>query len=350
MNRKSVTLRDVAKLAGVGLSTVSYVLNGDETHVSAATRDQILAAARQLNYRPNAIARSMVKRKTATVGLIITELQNPLFVPVTVGVEESLRAEGYHILLASADNIENEIEAIELLRSQQVDGFIFMSLSMRFPTEHLQQLNTADVPFVVINRDLGEEKYHQVQFYDRGAGRDAAQHLINLGHHHIGTITGPCKDSAQMPRRRSAVNRHEGWLEALTSHGLRINENWIVDSDYSYEGGYQAIYRLLGKAGHDLPTALFVANDMMAMGSLRALSERGVRVPQDIAVVTIGDPPFAAYTAPPLTTLALPIVEAGRVAARMLLHWIHHGRPEQPQQVVLDYNLIVRQSCGAQLR
>src|SRR5437868_1696723 len=109
MNRKSVTIRDVAKLAGVGMSTVSYVLNGDETHVSPATRDQILAAARQLNYRPNAIARSMVKRKTATVGLIITEIKNPLFAPVTEGVEEALRAEAHHTLLVSANDVESEI-------------------------------------------------------------------------------------------------------------------------------------------------------------------------------------------------------------------------------------------------
>src|SRR5947209_4726760 len=148
MRRKSTTIRDVAKLAGVGVSTVSYVLNGHDQHVSATTREHILAAARELNYRPNAIARSMVKQQTAVIGLIITELQNPLFVPVTEGVEEVLRAEGYHIMLVSVNDLEGELSAIETLRSQQVAGIIFMSLSLRYPSDHLTRLRQEGFHFV----------------------------------------------------------------------------------------------------------------------------------------------------------------------------------------------------------
>src|SRR5258708_17599060 len=129
MVHKAVTIRDVAKEAGVGVSTVSYVLNGDYNRVAPATRDLILKAARDLKYRPNAIARSMVKQKTTAIGVILTEMQNPLFAPVTDGVETVLRSNGYHMLLASAGDYDSEVRAVEALREQQVRGFIIMSLS-----------------------------------------------------------------------------------------------------------------------------------------------------------------------------------------------------------------------------
>ncbi len=345
MPRKAVTIRDVAKRAGVGISTVSYVLNGHDQHVSANTREEILAVARELNYRPNAIARSMVKQSTATIGLIITELQNPLFAPIMEGLEEISRREGYHILLASADDAESEVNAVELMRGQQVDGFIFMSLSMRFPTEHLARLAADDVPFVVINRDLEPGLFNQIQFDDKGAGQHATQHLINLGHQRIGTICGPQK------ARRSAVTRHEGWQDALASQGLPIVQDWIVDGEYTYEGGYRAAQRLLPiiRRAQEPPTALFIANDMMAFGALWALQEAGIHIPQDLAIVTIGDPPFAAYTIPPLTTLALPVVKAGQIAARLLIDWLKYDKPAHNQHIVLDFDLKIRQSCGALL-
>src|SRR5258706_5534678 len=232
--RKAVTIRDVAKLAGVGVSTVSYVLNGNDQHVGPGTRDQILAAVRELNYRPNAIALSMVRRKTASVGLIINELNNPLFVPVTEGVEAVLKAHGYHIILVSANDIEDEMSAIETLRAQQVDGIIFMSLSVHYPEDHLKHLTSEGVPFVVINRDLDDPDINQIKLDDLGAARIATQHLIDLGHTRIATITGPREI------RRSAGDRHSGWLEALGANSLETVPDWIVSNYYSYEGGYTA--------------------------------------------------------------------------------------------------------------
>ncbi len=352
MARKPATLRDIAKLAGVGVSTVSYVLNGDEGRVSPGTKEQILAAARELNYRPNAIARSMAKQKTATIGLIITELQNPLFVPVTEGVEEVLRLEGYHIVLASTYDLQSEINAIELLRAQQVDGFILMSLSVHLPSDHLAQLDADDVPFVVINRDLEAGLFNQIHFDDRGAGRTATQHLIDLGHRRIATISGVRESTAEYDRRRSAIERHQGWQDALESSGSPSGEDWVFAGNYTYEGGYRAAQQLVAQARNSPqpPTGVFIASDMMAIGALRGFFEAGLRIPQDLAVTTIGDPPYAAYTIPPLTTLSLPVVEAGRVAARLLIDWLKFGKPAQSQQVLLDFELIIRASCGASLK
>ena len=348
MRHKTVTIRDVAKRAGFGVSTVSYVLNGNTNHVSPATRDLILAAARELNYRPNAIARSMVKRKTATIGLIITELQNALFIPVTEGVEEILQPEGYHILLASAGDTTSEINAIETMRAQQVDGFIIMSLSMRFPVDHLLQLRDAGIPFVVINRDLDSDEISQIRLDEDSAGRMGTEHLINLGHSRIATITGPLNVDPLI-RRRSAVGRYQGWRTALEERNLPISEEWIIDGQYTFDGGYQAGLLLAERIKKNAapPTACFVASDMMAMGALKALHDRGLVVPRDVAIVTIGDPPFVAYAIPALTTLALPIAEAGRIAARMVVESLKAEKPLEPQLIMLGFEMRIRESCGS---
>jgi LacI family transcriptional regulator len=345
--RRRATIRDVARLAGVGVSTVSYVLNGYDDHVASDTREHILAAARQLNYRPNAIARSMVKQKTVTIGVIIAELRNPLFIPITEGVEEVLRREGYQILVASAEDLASEMNVIEAFRVQQVAGFIFMSLSVRYPIDHLLQLREENIPFVIINRDLDDDRFNRIQLDDWSAGFTATEHLIKLGHTRIGTISG-LLDGEPSIRRRSAIERQQGWQDALQVHRLVVTPSWIVSGVYTYDGGYRATRKLLESAeGQPLPTALFVASDGMAVGALKAIHDAGLRVPDDIAVIAIGDPPFAAYTIPSLSTMSIPIAESGKVAARILLDWINAGKPLQPQHVTLSFNLEIRESCGA---
>ena len=349
MRQKRATIRDVAEKAGVSMSAVSQVLNGNAQHVGALVRERILAVVDELQYRPNAIARSMVKRQTATVGLVFTELANPLFVPVVEGVEEILRGAGYHIVLASAPDVVSEIEAIETLRAQQVDGFIFMSLSVCTSFEHLLRLKSDEIPFIVINRCLDDPDIHQIQLDDWGAGYVATKHLIDLGHRNIGTISGPIHTH---PSRRSATERHRGWQQALQEHALSFHPEWLVVGDYTYKGGYSAAQNILAHlatSGQDHPTALFVASDVMAVGALRAMQEAGVRVPHDIAIVTTGDPPFAAYTTPSLTTLSHPVAQAGRLAAQLLLDWFKDGKPDQFQNITLDFTLTIRESCGAYL-
>jgi LacI family transcriptional regulator len=343
--RKAVTIRDVAKKAGVGVSTVSYVLNGNDNHVGPATREQILAAVRELNYRPNAIARSMVRRATATIGLIITELNNPLFVPVAEGVEAVLKAESYHIILVQAKDVEDEISAIETLRAQQVDGLIFMSLSVHYESDHLKQLTAEGVPFVLINRDLDDPEINQIKLDDRGAAYTVTQHLIDLGHKRIATIAGP-RDA-----RRSAEYRHQGWLEALTANGLESVSNWIVSAPYTYDAGYEAAQELLNQLAGETngPTAVFIANEALAVSALKVFHQAGIRVPDDLAIVTIGDPPFA-YTIPALTTMALPVVEAGRIGATIVVDWLRNGKPPQPQYINLGFTFNIRESCGATRR
>ena len=271
MRQKTTTIRDVAERAGVSVSTVSHVLNGNDGHVSPAVRQRVLVVVEDLKYRPNAIARSMVKRRTATIGLVFNEIENSLFVPVIDGVNEVLQPAGYHIVLASAPDVRGEIEAIETLRAQQVDGFIFMATSSLFPTDHLVRLKEDGVPFVVINRYVDDDGIHQILLDDWGAGYTATRHLLDLGHTRIGTISGPLYSE---PPRRSAVERHRGWQQAIEGRGLVVQPEWIVVGDYTYEGGYRAVGQLLSRVeaqGRERPDALFVASDIMAMGVLKAL-------------------------------------------------------------------------------
>jgi LacI family transcriptional regulator len=343
MKNNIVTIRDVARKAGVSVGTVSHVLNGSPRHVGAATRERVLAAAQTLQYRPNVIARSMVKRATTTIGLVITELNNPLFVPVTEGVESVLREEGYGIVLASSHDIPSEMQAVETLRGRQVDGFIFMSLSVHNEVDHVNCLNEQGVPLVTINRSLDNPEINRVIIEDCGAGREATLHMLGLGHANVAIITGPRQS------RASAVKRYEGWLEALQKRGIEPpGPDWIVDGDYTYEGGYQAVSQLLKAAQR--PTAIFVCNESMAVGALKGLYDAGVNVPHDVALITVGDPPFAAYTTPALTTMALPVEEAGRIAAHLLVDWLKFGRPEPAREIMLSCELKIRESCGAYLQ
>jgi LacI family transcriptional regulator len=346
MRRKLITIRDVAEHAGVSVSTVSHVLNGNDHHVGAVKRERVLAAVDKLGYRPNAIARSMVKRKTATIGLVWTEIDNPIFVPAIVGIEEVLRPAGYHIVLASAPDVEQEIQAIETLRSQQVDGFIFMSLSICYPFDHLVRLSNEGVPLVVINRCLDDSTIPLIQWDERRAGYEATRYLLSLGHTRIGTISGPIHAS---PPRRSAIERHRGWQDALQEHGITVPPEWIHISDYTYEGGYQATQQLLTLREHasGLPSAIFVGNDVMAASVLKALYDSGLRVPEDISVITVGDSPFAAYTVPALTTLALPVQEAGREAAQILLESFTHGKSISAAKITLKCRPQLRESCSS---
>jgi LacI family transcriptional regulator len=347
--RKAVTIRDVAQLAEVSVSTVSQILNGNVQYVGEAKRERVLSAVQELQYRPNAIARSMVKRKTATVGVVFTSVVGDLFLPIVERIQDVLRPQGYNIILASTPDVESEIQAIETLKAQQVDGFIFvsfMSTGSQCESTHLLSLKEEGIPFVVINRPFSQVyDINQIRFNHKEAGYLATQHLINLGHTSIATISGPLD---HVPPWESAIERQQGWLEALKEHDLEVVPEWIYDGRYSYEGGYEAAQWLLEHwdTGRKRPTALFAANEKMTLGALRAFYYHGVRVPHDIALVTVGDPSFAAHIFPALTTFAHPIIEAGDIATRILLDQLHATDSLPTQNILLSYQLHVRESCG----
>ena len=288
-----------------------------------------------------------MKQRTATVGMVFTSVVDHLFIHTIKSAQSILHPEGYTIFLADAPDIESEIQAITALQDRQVDGFIFVSMTSISESAHLLRLKEAGVPFVVINRPLEQDcDLNQIHWNDWEAGYLATRHLLSLGHTYIATLSGPLQG---LPRWQSALDRQQGWQQALAEQGISALPYWSFDGDYTYQGGYAATMQLLKQAGTKsaLPTALFIANDEMAVGALRALHYAGVRVPQEIALVNIGDTPFTAHMAPALTSLAHPVAEAGKIAARLLLEQFAAHELLPAQNIMLSFDLRVRESCGS---
>jgi LacI family transcriptional regulator len=350
MRRKAVTIREVAQRAQVSVSTVSQILNGNPHYVGADKRERVLQAVAELQYRPNVIARSMVKQRTGTIGMIFTSVQDNQFIRIIESVQATLNPEGYMIFLANTPDIASEMQAIEAFQARQVDGFIFMSMSTTSVSEssHLVSLKEAGIPLVVINRHIDSNcDINQIHLNDREAGYLATKHLLKLGHHSIAMIGGP--GSGDTPFFHSAVERREGWEQALAEEGISPSPNWFFNGCYTLEGGYAAMKQLLKQFGSKsaLPTALFIASEAMTMGALRALNHAGVSIPRELALISIGDPVYAPYLTPALTTLVHPLPEAGRIAAQRLLEEIASREPLPTLHLALSFELRVRESCGS---
>lgn len=331
------TIRRVAQEAGVSVTTVSNYLNGRHSQMSAVTRDRVRAVIEQLGYHPNHVARSLATRRTATIGLIVSELTNALYPPVILGAESACRAAQYSLLLANAPDIEAERRAVELMRRKQVDGLILFSVSfIDIANEHLVQTLNTGVPLVVINRAVPEDVPIPRVLLDNFRGAYlATRHLVELGHRRIAHLAGPAN-------RFTGRDRRAGYLAALDEAGLPAEPALVIEGDYSFESGYQAMRALLD---HHRPSAVFIGGDAMALGALRAIRDAGLRVPDDLSLVAFGNPDFVHYATPALTTVDLPIVEAGKIAVELLLERI--ATPETPGETrILEPRLLVRESTA----
>ncbi|MCM8748499.1 LacI family transcriptional regulator [Thermomicrobiaceae bacterium CFH 74404] len=336
MKGRHVTVRQVAREAGVSVATVSHYLNGRYSEMSAATRERVQATIERLGYRPNELARSLARRRTATIGLIISSLTNSLYPLVILGAEAACRRAEYSLLLADAPDVESERRAVDLMRRKQVDGLILFSISLiGIANEHLFRAQAEGTPVVVINRDLpAEAPISQIQFDNFRGAYLATKHLIELGHRRIAHITHPLN-------RFTAISRRAGYTAALAEAGLEHDPSLVVSGDYSFESGYEATRSLLERQ----PSAVFVGSDAMAAGALRALRDAGREAPHDLSLVAFGNPDYIRYSTPALTTVDLPIAEAGAIAVELLLERI--GEPEAPAQTrVLQPKLLIRETTA----
>jgi LacI family transcriptional regulator len=339
------TIRAVAREAGVSPSTVSNVLNGRHAEMAAETLARVQTAMDRLGYRPNRLARSLATRRTATVGLIVGDLTNALYPPVLFGAEAVCRAADHSLLLANAPDLAHEREAVQAMRDAQVDGLILFSVSyLDLPSTHLLQINASDTPVVVINRWLREgTPLASVAFDHREGGRLATQHLLDLGHRRIAHLAGPAV-------RLTGVERRLGYLDALSAAGLVPAPDLIRDSDYGFESGYRLFCDLWRQTPR--PTALFAGGDTLALGALRAAHELGVRVPADLSLVAFGNPDAVQFATPGVSTIDLPVAEAGRTAAELLLARIERlrangtGSSAAPERRVLAPTLLVRETTA----
>lgn len=338
---KRVTIKDVASLAGVSVTTVSNALNGRTYAMSASTLHRIQEAIRILNYRPNSIARGLVTRYTSTIGLILAEIETPLFLQALNIIEPIARSSGFNILLCNARNQEDEIEALNLLLEKQAAGIIFLSTSNYKDDTPLLELKELGLPVVLINRPTQSDCFDRINWDNEGGVAAAVDHLVRLGHRCIAHMRGPAE-------RQSSEERVQGYLKALAKWGLSYREDYMPLADYTAPQDTWERTTLELLAVTPRPTAIIASDDIVAAVAIRTIKSIGLRVPHDVAVVGIDDQPFSSYFDPALTTVKLPIIEAGRQGIEMLLARIS-GDCQQPRHIVLPCSLVIRESCGAKL-
>ena len=314
MTDQPVTLKDVAALAGVHPATVSRALN-PETRllVSDETADRILAAADSLGYRPNTVARSLRTRRSSTVGVLIPDLNNPLFPPIVRGIEDRLAADGYVALIGNTDaDDQRERLVYELMRDRHVDGFVFATARLRSPL--LAEAAAARIPVVLVNRYASGYGFPAVSVNNEEGIALSIAHLASLGHRRIAHVAGPQDVS-------TGLSRYLGFVAAMEAHNLPVEPDLVAQaSAYSIDEGQRCCLELL-RAGSGC-TAIAAANDMLAVGCYAALESAGLSCPKDISVVGFNDMPFIDRLTPPLTTVSFAHYDVGIEAGRLILEQI----------------------------
>jgi LacI family transcriptional regulator len=329
------TIRDVAAAAGVSYQTVSRVIN-HRPDVADETRRRVWQVIEELGYQPSAIARGLVSKRTYTLGLITADFSDYFFTQVIVGAEIEARKHGYFFMLCSTErNPDDEPTYLRLLTERQVDGILFARPSTEQDDRHIVTLLHQGVPLVTTAYHVPGEQLTVVDVDNVDGSFQATQCLIDDGHRRIGMITGP-------PAWKSVKDRSQGYRLALQKAGIAFDESFVEQGDWWHESGYQAMRRLLARVPDS--TALFVQNDRMAIGAIRALREAGRRIPDDVAIVGYDDTPEAAYCHPPLTTIRQPMQQVGEVATRKLIELIDDPDAER-QEILLKTDLVRRGSC-----
>lgn len=332
--RKPVTAKDVAKRAGVSVAVVSYVINDGPRSVSPETQAKVEKVIKELGYFPNELARSLTRKQTATIGLMIPNLKNPVYPEIVESLENVCTAAGYTVMLTGTDrDPAKEQKLAETLRSKQVDGVVILPSQEPYPCLRIfQQVN---IPMVVLEHDLAGT--HCIVLDDRQGGRLAIQHLLSLGHRRIALI------------EREKLSPHGylrgvGCREMLQESGIPLDPALVVKSKAGQAGGYAAMQQLL--ALPNPPTAVFTHNDMLAVGAIHAIFNAGLTVPADISVVGHDDTTIINYLNPPLTTVKFPFTEMGHRAGQIILELVQQPDSLPAQTITLPVELVVRASTA----
>lgn len=331
----TITLAQLAKEAEVSISTISRALSNKNYPLKEETRQRILKLAEEKGYTPNLIARSLQTNRSHLVGVVVDRMQSPFSAATVQGIQDGLRSAGYSISIAYSNrDRELAIEAINSFYSRQVDGMVILNSWLHTYNDPI--LSMQDRPFAFVNRVFSNCSHNCVGPGDSYGARLATQHLIDLGHQHIGYING-------MEDWLEAQNRLAGYRDTLSENSLPIDEAFIQPGDWSVDSGYKAAQRLL--ALKERPTAIFAANDIMALGVIYAIQDAGLNIPKDIALIGYDDRDFASWIRPGLTTIRMPSYEMGLAAARLLLQQIAGEELEIATNI--PGQLIIRESCGA---
>ncbi len=336
-NEARISIKDIARAAGVSHSTVSRSLS-DSPLVNPETKARIQRLSSEMGYTPNAAARSLVMGRTRTVGVVVTTIADPFIAEVTQGIESTAYEHGYTVVLASSNSDPaREIAAVEMLRSKRVDGVIVTSSRVgALYHDHLERIG---VPVVLINNHSEQSGRYtfSISVDNQHGGYLATQHLIALGHRRIAFVTAQVNHSSNM-------GRLAGYQLALSEAGLASDPSLVVAGNGRVDGGVHSWSSL--KTLPEPPTAVFCYNDMTAIGLLHAVQQAGLSVPQDLSVVGFDDIPFALYVSPALTTIAQPQFAMGQQAMQMALDLMKAPSGAQISDINIKGELIVRESSG----
>lgn len=332
----TVTIYDVAREAGVSMATVSRVVNNNP-NVKPQTRKKVFEAIDRLGYRPNAVARGLASKKTTTVGVVIPDISNDIFAEVARGIEDIANMYHYNIILCNADKRKDkEIRVINTLLEKQVDGLLFMGGVVT--EEHIQAFHTSTVPIVLCATTDQSDTFPSVDIDHQAAAFEAVNALIErFGHKNIGMISGTLQDPA------NGYARFQGFKQAMEQSGLEVKEEYVRIGNYKYESGIEAAKHFLSLP--DRPTALFAANDEMAVGAIHYFQDQGLKVPEDISVISVDNVRMASMVRPQLTTVAQPMYDIGAVAMRLLTKLMNKETVDH-NRVVLPHELIIRNSVA----
>lgn len=332
----SVNIRELARVLGLSITTVSRVLNGkaEEFRISKETCERVLQAAREMNYTPNSLARGLKLDKTETIGLIIPDIANPFFADIAKTIEQEARAKGYFIILCdSGENQEAEVELVRILKNRKVDGMIIAPVGLR--SRHIEELYQSGFPVVIIDRYFPDLSVPYITTDNFQGAFDAVDYLIRHGHKRIACIQGL---RGSQPNR----DRVSGYLEALKRNHIPADQELIVGDSFSEENGY--IQTRLLFSFEKPPDAVFALSNLISLGVIKAAREMGLQIPRDFSLVSFDEQPFSAYLVPPMTTIEQQKSEIGRLAVNVLLRYIQNPRPAKPVAIRLKARLIERDS------
>jgi len=334
------TIYDVAKKAGISITTVSNVIH-DKENIPKSTKKRVRKIMKSLNYIPNIVAQRLVTKKSNIISLLIPAINNPFFAELYNGIERYITEHelGYRMLIGNTlYSASRESELIRAFREEYVDGFIIVSNNPK--DSEIKRLKNDGIPFVFsVNDTKSVPKDPLVTYNNYDVSYQATKYLLDLRHSRFGYIAGLFEESDR------AQARFNGFHDALRESGIRFNKkNLIVGGSYSAEAGYKACMKLFSSQ-RSMPTALFCANDLIAIGAMRAIRERGLNVPEDISIVGFDNIQPSAYISPPLTTIDLNISGVGYKSAELLFTAID-GEKTTENRAVISGKLIIRESCA----
>lgn len=326
-----VTIMDIARLAGVSKATVSMVLNDKDENISPETREKIKSIAKELNYIPNSIARSLSTRKSKTIGIILPDIINPFFSEMARAIEDAANGYGYNVIFCNSDNeVKKEEKYIKLLISKLVDGVIFMAGGKS--TESIEILNHNNIPYVLVDRYIeGYKDCHGVFCSNKNGVIKGVEYLYSIGKRRIAFIKGP--DELYISGRRL-----KGYREAMIERNI-YDESLIFQGDFTIKGGMKATEELI-KSGKEFDAVMY-SNDVMAFGGIKVLYRNGIRVPEDISIMGFDNIQISEFIEPELTTIAQPIYDMGREACGLLVNVIE-GNKIDNKMVYFEAELKVR--------